>query len=304
MSKRASTSGHAITPRKVKFDWSKTPLHWIPGQQYESQMWNAFHLMLPVGEFAFCRIFNQALPYVTDEKLRADVQGFIRQEAMHARAHSSASAEYLEARGIEVESYLKRVNFLLDWAGTHRLFNVRVPKPLQKQWLIFQVGVVAAAEHFTCVVGKYMLENEDWEAQGADAMMIDILRWHGAEEVEHRNVAFDLYRHLGGTYPTRYYLMLFSTPLVLGLQATAATHLMRQDPALAKHKPSPFGVWFWREWLRAGKQQRIPALGTLLRDELRYLMPWYNPEREADTGAALRYLAQSPAVQVPAANAA
>lgn len=31
-----------------------------------------------------CRTFNQALPYVTDEKLRAEVKGFIHQEAHHA----------------------------------------------------------------------------------------------------------------------------------------------------------------------------------------------------------------------------
>ncbi|MFZ5757042.1 MAG: metal-dependent hydrolase [Pseudomonadota bacterium] len=292
----ASRSTHTLTARKVAFDWSETPLHWIPGQPYESHMWNAFHLMLPVGEFAFCRVFNQALPYVTDEKLRADVQAFIRQEAMHARAHDGAAQKYLAAHGIEVDDYLQRVNALLAWAGNHRLFNVKVPGPLQKQWLVFQVGVIAAVEHFTCVVGKYMLDNERWENDGADPVMTDMLRWHGAEEVEHRSVAFDLYRHLGGSYPTRYYLMLLSTPLVLGLQATAATHLMRQDPDLAGNRPSPFRPWFWREWMRAAKRDRLPSLGSLLMDELRYLTPWYDPVREADTETALRYLEKSPGV--------
>lgn len=293
---RASNSAHDIVPRKVAFDWSQTPLHWIPGQPFESHMWNAFHLMLPIGEFAFCRVFNQALPHITDDKLRADVQAFIRQEAMHARAHDAAAEKYLGAHGIAVRDYIERANKVLEWAGHNRLFALKIPKPLQKQWLVFQVGVIAAAEHFTCVVGKYMLENEDWEAQGADAMMTDLLRWHGAEEVEHRSVAFDLYRHLGGSYPTRYYLMLVSTPLILGLQATAATHLMKQDPALAKHKPSAFRPWFWLQWQRSARKNRLPSLDGLLRDELRYLAPWYDPVREADTDVAVRYLARSPSV--------
>ena len=36
--------------------------------------------------------------------------------------------------------------------------------------------------------------------------MIDLIKWHGSEEIEHRTVAFDLYRHLGGSYIARYYL--------------------------------------------------------------------------------------------------
>ena len=89
-----SSSPHAITPRKVGFDLAQTPLHWIPGQPFASHMWNALHLMLPAGEHAFCRVFNQALPLVTDEKLRADVQAFVRQEAMHARAHKTAARSH------------------------------------------------------------------------------------------------------------------------------------------------------------------------------------------------------------------
>jgi len=44
------------------------------------------------------------------------------------------------------------------------------------------------------------------DADGLDEamhpMMLDLVRWHGAEEVEHRCVAFDVYQHLGGGYPS------------------------------------------------------------------------------------------------------
>ena len=30
--------------------------------------------------------------------------------------------------------------------------------------------------------------------------MLDLLRWHGAEEVEHRALVYDVYHHVGGSY--------------------------------------------------------------------------------------------------------
>ncbi|HEX6591882.1 MAG TPA: metal-dependent hydrolase [Moraxellaceae bacterium] len=291
-----SRTPYAIVPRQVAFDLSQTPLHWIPGEAFASHMWNAFHLMLPAGELAFCRVFNQALAYVTDEKLRADVQAFIRQEGMHARAHSGAASDYLQAHGIETRDYTTGIRRVIDELGRDTLFGRKLPPAALKQWIIFQVGVVAAMEHFTCVVGKYMLENREWEKAGADAVMTDLLHWHGAEEVEHRCVAFDLYQHLGGSYPTRYYLMLLSTPLVLGLQASSAVHIMKQDEALKARKPSVLRPWFWLEWQRQARRGQLPALAWMLREELRYLLPWYHPVNEADTEPALEYLRQSAAI--------
>src|SRR5579885_3249856 len=94
--KRASHTPGRLIPRKVQFDWSETPLDWIPGQPFASAFINEINLLLPAGE--------KALPYVTDPKLREDVQMFIRQEAMHARAHGGAIVEYLNAHGVETES--------------------------------------------------------------------------------------------------------------------------------------------------------------------------------------------------------
>jgi uncharacterized protein len=33
------------------------------------------------------------------------------------------------------------------------------------------------------------------DAIGTDPVMLDMLRWHGAEEVEHKAVAFDTMKH-------------------------------------------------------------------------------------------------------------
>lgn len=297
----ASRSDHALNVRKVRFDWSKTPLEWIPGQPFASHFINEINLLLPAGEFWFCKVYNQALPLITDDKLRADVQGFIRQEAMHARAHAGATAEYLNAHGIETESNTRREDWIFERLLCDQPFGRKLPRWAERQWLLFRLGIIAAIEHMTCVLGKYALENRQWDDAGADPVLLDLVRWHGAEEVEHRCVAFDLYRHLGGRYPSRYYLASVAMPLVFGFWVEGAAHIMRQDPRFADRKPSALRPWIWREWYRVSRTGYLPSPLWLARRELPFFSPWYDPFQEADTQQALDYLEGSPAAMRAAA---
>lgn len=291
----ASLTEGDLVPRKVAFDWSQTPLEWIPGQPFASHFINEINMILPAGEFWFCRLYNQALPHVRDDKLHDDVKNFVRQEAMHARAHGGAIREYLSSHGVEVEKNLRIMDWLFETLLADRPFGRRVPAFLQKRWLVFRLGLVAAVEHMTCVLGQYALNNHEWDKAGADPVLLDLLRWHGAEEIEHRCVAFDLYRHLGGGYTSRYYMSLLAFVAVFGLWADGAARLMRQDPRFEKHKPSAFRPWLWREWVRVAKTGHLPDPLWLFLSELPFLSPWYDPRFEASSEQALAYLAISPA---------
>lgn len=297
----ASRTDGTLHPRKVAFDWSQTPLEWIPGKPFASHFINEINLLLPAGEFWFCRLYNQALPYVTDDKLREDVQNFVRQEAMHARAHGGAIAEYLNAHGIETESNTRQEDWIFETLLADKPFGRSLPRALRYRWLVFRLGLVAAIEHMTCVLGKYALHNTVWDEAGADPTLLDLLRWHGAEEVEHRSVAFDLYCHLGGGYVSRYYLASIAMPVIFGLWAHGAAHIMRQDPRFAAKKPSAFRPWIWLEWERQSRTGHLPSLLWLMRQELSFFRPDYDPVNEASTEEALAYLDRSPAAARAAA---
>ena len=60
---------HRLEQRKVRFDFANTPLHWVPSEPEASHIMNSLHLILPAGEFWFCRVYNKALPLVTDPQL-------------------------------------------------------------------------------------------------------------------------------------------------------------------------------------------------------------------------------------------
>lgn len=299
-SKIGSSIQYSIKPRKVKFEWKDTPIDWIPNQPFISYFINEINMILPAGEFWFCRLYNKVLPQITDEKLKEDVRAFIRQEAMHAQAHNSANKEYLTIRNIDVDRNLKLMDLLFTKVLADKpLTFIPVPGPLEHQWDLFRLGIIATVEHMTCVLGKYVLYNKKWEELGADANMLDLVKWHGAEEIEHRTVAFDLYRHLGGGYISRYYQSLIAMTAIFGLWVDGAAHIMGQDPRFADKKPALYKPWIWQEWYRIAQQDHaiIPSPFWLASQQLGYLTPWYDPLHEAKTEDALEYLDNSPAAK-------
>ena len=294
-----SSIRYSIKPRKVKFEWQDTPVDWIPEQPFISYFINEINMILPAGEFWFCRLYNKVLPQIQDPKLKEDVQAFIRQEAMHAQAHNSANKEYLTVRNINIQRNLNVMDFLFGELLADAPLGLKVPKVLEHQWDLFRLGIVATVEHMTCVLGKYVLYNNEWEKLGADASMLDLVKWHGAEEIEHRTVAFDLYRHLGGGYIARYYLSVVVIAAVLGLWVDGAAHIMKQDPRFKSIRPAVYKPWVWREWYRISQKDHnlMPNPFWLISQQLGYLMPWYDPLHEAKTEDAIAYLDRSLAAQ-------
>lgn len=296
---RGSSIGYFIQPRKVRFEWQDTPIDWIPQQPFSSYFINEINMILPAGEFWFCRLYNKILPQIQDKKLKQDVQAFIRQEAMHAQAHNSANKDYLTERQIDIQRNISLMNGLFNQLLADRPLGLQLPQWSERHWDLFRLGIVATVEHMTCVLGKYALYNREWQRQGADPAMLDLVKWHGAEEIEHRTVAFDLYRHLGGSYLARYYLSLLVIAGVIGLWVDGAAHIMRQDPRYSSIRPAPYKPWIWREWYRTAQANNglLPSPFWLVSQQLGYLMPWYDPLHEAKTEDALAYLQASPAAQ-------
>lgn len=289
------TTPHKIKPRKVAFDWSKTSPQWIEGEAFVSHLTNSTHILLPIVEAWFCQVFKDALPDVTDDKLREDVIAFMRQEAIHGGAHRPL-AEVFKEKGMNIDAGVARTQRLIDFAvgNPARVFGLLPTKHLglDKWWLGTRVGIIAAGEHFTCILGRFILENNEIGKLPHDPAMMDLLRWHGAEEVEHRAVAFDLYKHMTGA-PTAHRLLVmgFTASLLTWYWIRSTQYLMQQDPSLAK-APS-----FFREWRRAARRNLIPTAADLLGGSWRFLLPSYDPEKEADTAIALDYLAKSPATK-------
>lgn len=298
----AHTQHHKLVARSVKFDFSNSPVQWIPNDAICSHLINGINLILPAGEFWFCRVYNKALPYVKDPILTDDVKGFIRQEATHARAHQSAQ-EFLKQHNYDLEPSFKKINWIFSVLLGEIPLGIKILdiQSLAHFWLITRVGVVAAIEHFTGALGQWCMDNTSWDK--ADPVIADMFRWHLAEEVEHRCVAFDLFKEILPNpvlfYLYRQFLMLLVFPIFIYLLADIARDLGKQDPDMGIRKI--FNRNFWRLLPIYQKQAKAtdngPTLTFLTQATMRWISPRFHPETEGDTQQALDYLARSVAIQ-------
>ncbi|WP_405600259.1 MULTISPECIES: metal-dependent hydrolase [unclassified Streptomyces] len=290
------TGHHAIAPRRVSFVWETTPLHWIPDEPTATHVINVLHLLLPAGERRFVKVFKEGLPLVDDPELLGDVKGFMGQVATHSVQHAYV-LDHLAAQRLDTGDFTKYVDFLFE-----RLLGERPPlgAPVStREWLRFRLSVVAAIEQFTAVLGNWVLHAEGLDAAGTDEVMLDLLRRHGAEEVEHHAIAFDMYQHCGGEGPPHYARrlagMAVTAPVMLYLWAWGAAYLIRHDPQLAgrtRHSPA--------EHNRAVRKGLLPSWRELGAAIPRYLRRSYHPSQEGSLRKAVEYLAQSPAARTAA----
>ncbi|MFI5803046.1 metal-dependent hydrolase [Streptomyces sp. NPDC051561] len=283
-----------LKPRQVSFDWKDTPLHWLPGNPFATHTINVLHLLLPAGERWFVHVYKQALPLITDDRLRADVIGFIGQEAMHSQAHDDV-LPHLRAQGLDPTPYTAQVDWLFE-----KLLGDRTLPPgrARKWWLLERIAIIAAIEHYTAFLGDWVLNADELDRRGADPTMLDLLRWHGAEEVEHRSVAFELFQHVDGSYRRRARTWATAFTALVFMWQRGSRFFMANDPTLKGEE----GKATLTDFVRSGRQGVLPSPGAMAKSIPRYLSRSYHPSQEGSTAQAVAYLAHSPAARAAEAR--
>ncbi|WP_051107999.1 metal-dependent hydrolase [Actinomadura atramentaria] len=290
-----------IRTRRVAFDWEETPLHWIPGAPVATHLVNAFQILLTTGEKWFIQCVRDALPYVADERLRAEVKGFVGQEMVHSRSHQGVLDRLLARDGLPTAHLTDAAHAKLAERATAMAELARTDPRRFRRRLRFELGAVSAIEHYTAVVGQWIIENDGLDRAGADPTMLDLFRWHGAEEVEHRSVVFDVYTALGGGYPLRAASWAVATALLSLALVQGTFELLRRDPSITV--PVTFRR-VRRSYRASVRKGHVPAMATMfLREGLTYLRPGHHPSKVCSTEIALEYLRRSPAARAAAGAA-
>jgi len=168
-----------ISPRNLKFAReSKAKRWWAGGDPISTAWYNALSVTFPAGETFFIesvRRFEKQVP----EQLALQIRAFVKQEAFQTREHNAFNARVKEA-GYDIAHMEAEVQARLDQA--------RETHP------VVQLGLTTALEHFTAIFAHSALKQPEL-LNGADREAQRMWGWHAIEEIEHKAVAFDIYRH-------------------------------------------------------------------------------------------------------------
>ncbi|MDF2467431.1 MAG: hypothetical protein K0Q43_5666 [Ramlibacter sp.] len=243
--------------------------HWCGGDAFRTALFNALSMSFPVGEQFFIDAVRngfKALPLDKQERFRAEVQGFMGQEATHRRLHGLFN------------SHLDKLGLVNEWAGraTQRLKLLEGLDPRHA------LGITAANEHFTAIMADWMLRNPDF-VESTDARLSTLWLWHSAEESEHKSTAFDLYQALGGNHEWRVTWFRRVTMIFLGDTLRQTVDNLRRDGTL----------WKWQTWKSAATT--LFGKRGLIRQTWRpwraYLRQDFHPAQQ-DSGPSRLWLAE------------
>ena len=167
-----------ITVRDERFNRSTSPRRWWAGEPFGTAWHNALSATFPRGEAFFIEAVK-AHREGADPKLEAEIRAFIKQEINHTREHIAFN-RLAEDAGYDIKAIDTRVAEMLA---------LTKDRPA-----IANLAVTMALEHYTAMMAAEFLANPKHFAE-ADPEVRDMWRWHAAEEIEHKGVAYDTWLH-------------------------------------------------------------------------------------------------------------
>ncbi|WP_122526168.1 metal-dependent hydrolase [Mycobacterium attenuatum] len=264
-SRPESSVNRAVTTRRIVFSFDhSTPSkrHFVAGDIAMSHLVALLSGGFPSGEASFILAVRRYSDRVSDRVLKNQVAGFIGQEMTHGIQHRNLNIEL-----VRMGYWVTR---LLDALGARFVKRMkdnlyRIPDTIAK----LALANTAAVEHFTAVLGEQALTTPWLQEQLTDPEVRAMLNWHAIEEMEHKAVAFDVYRYVGGTERMRILSMacmlaFLWLPLLL-LLASIAT-----DP------------WAWRHPINTVRSiiflPRVPVFKGIMPKVRAYFQLGFHPD--------------------------
>ena len=204
-----------VVRSNLDFKLHEVPRFWFGGDPFITRVFDALSLTFPDGERYFIQSVRLFRDQITDPDLKLRVADFIRQEAQHGIAHEKMN-KVMKAQGMPVEKFIQRLN---------KIFKFE----LEKRSPQYNIAMTAAAEHLTALMAETFYSHQE-TLRDAHPYVRALLAWHAIEEMEHRDVAFDVMKQVGNVpETTRKFTLAWTTTLMFGFTLYRANIMLKYD---------------------------------------------------------------------------
>ncbi|MEZ5570833.1 MAG: metal-dependent hydrolase [Halioglobus sp.] len=248
----------AVLPRNREYDIAQSLKgDWFDNHAFKTAWFNAMSITFPLGEKFFIDSVRHFSGQIDDPKLSEDIRGFCAQEGFHRREHQRYNQSLCDQRGYDLLALEQQLERKIQR-------SYKFLSPLQR------LALTAAFEHMTAILAESALSDDDPMIGKADPAMQALWQWHAAEEMEHKSVAFDVYRAVNGTEKMRKNGMRMATIFLLLDVLAGLTHMLHRDKKL-------WNLRLWQEgwkflFYKGGILRRVwPAYKEYYRDGFH---PW------------------------------
>ena len=204
-----------VVRSNLDFKLDQIPRFWFNGDPFKTRMFDALSLTFPVGERYFIQSVRLFRDKIIDPELQHKVTDFIRQEAQHGIAHDKMNDE-MKHQGMPVEQFVEFLGKRFE-----ELIQVRSPQ--------YNIAITAASEHLTALMAETFYSKKQ-TLQDVHPYVRALFAWHAIEEMEHRDVAFDVMKQVGEVpETTRKAALLITTCLMFGYTFYRADVMLKFD---------------------------------------------------------------------------
>lgn len=209
------TSVTPVVRNNLDFKLDEIPRYWFGGDPFITRMFDALSLTFPDGERYFIQSVRLFRDQITDPDLQKRVADFIRQEAQHGIAHDKMN-QVMREQGMPVDQFIARLN---------KIFKFE----LEKRSPQYNIAMTAAAEHLTALMAETFYGQKSTLKAGHPYVRA-LFAWHAIEEMEHRDVAFDVMKDVAKTPEwLRMSTLLSTTVLMFGFTMYRANVMLKYD---------------------------------------------------------------------------
>ena len=187
--------------------------NWANDDAFLTAVFNALSFSFPKGEKFFMNSVRAFKDEVSSE-MSEEIRIFCIQEATHTREHIKYNKLLCELKGYDLEKLESVFTKSLEQAYTDKVDNK------------IRLAITTAMEHITASMGASILKGKLIKS---DNPVVDMWKWHSLEEVEHKAVAYEVYKAVNGSNKIMRIVMKLALIDMLRANTRVAIKMLRHD---------------------------------------------------------------------------